>query len=315
MRSMKTSDDEYPSLYRVKFILLLFLQIPSIIVSLVIFFFYKKRPYLLKNIRHQSLLILLAVNFLQLTVDMPMPIHFYHLGYISPATSSYCTWWTFFEYNVEVISALLMCVISIQRHFLIFNHHLFGIPWKRVLLHHLPILVCVIYPITLYLVLIVFAKCDGTQWDYSSSVCGYANCHLVYSEALATFDWTAQNGLPTMIILFANIILLIRVIRQKLRFQRGIHWRKQRRMTLQLLSISILFLISWLPSLIIGLAQILFNRSFAVDIQKNYTIELIYLVCFFLPWISLAQLPRFKIWIRTEFLGLPDTQINVVRPA
>lgn len=132
------SSDEYPNLYQAKFLLLLFLQIPAIIVSLVIFFFYKKHPDLLKNIRHQSLIILLIVNFLQLTIDMPMPIHFYRLGYISPATSSYCTWWTFFEYNVEVMSALLMCVISIQRHFLIFHHHLFGISWKRAILHHLP---------------------------------------------------------------------------------------------------------------------------------------------------------------------------------
>lgn len=117
-----------------------------------------------------------------------------------------------------------------------------------------------------------------------------------------------------MVIIVANILLIARVIRQKLRVPGGIHWRKQRRMTLQLLSISILFLISWLPSLIIGLIQILFDRNFAVDIQKNYTIELIYLMCFFLPWISLAQLPRFPIWIRREFLTRADTQMNTVHP-
>ena len=113
---------------------------------------------------------------------MPMLIHFYCIGHVSPATHIYCTWWTFFEYSVEVIGALLMCVISLQRHFLIFHDHLFRIAWKRFLLHHLRILICFIYPVTLYLVLIVFYPCDGTQWDYTSSVCGYANCHLVYSE-------------------------------------------------------------------------------------------------------------------------------------
>lgn len=311
---MEAVDREYPTLFRVKFIILLVLQVPSILASLFIFFFYGKHQHLLKDVRHQSLMALLIVNFLQLTMDMPMPIHFYHIGYVDPATHGYCTWWTFFEYSVEVISALLMCFISLQRHLLIFHDHLFRIAWKRVLIHHIPMAICILYPIILYLSMIVFYPCDGSQWDFTSSVCGYANCHLFYSERLAMFDWIAQNGLPSMIILFANVSLLIRVVRHKLQFQRAIRWKKQRRMTLQLLSISILFLISWLPSLIIVLIQVLFNRSFAVDIQKNYIIELIYLMCFFLPWISLAQLPKFFPWVGEQFFSHANTQINVVRP-
>ena len=73
---------------------------------------------------------------------------------------------------------------------------------------------------------------------------------LYYNKTLATFDWTAQNGMPTVIIILANISLLLRVIKQKRRHQQRINWRKQRRITLHLLSISSLFLIAWLPSLI-----------------------------------------------------------------
>lgn len=111
------------------------------------------------------------------------------------------------------------------------------------------------------------------------------------------FDWTINNGLPTLVIIVSNISLMIRVVKQKRRVQQRINWRKQRRMTLQLLSISILFLFAWLPSLSIGLGQQFFNPNFLAEIQKNYALDLIYLMCLFLPWVCLGQLPQFIQWI------------------
>lgn len=63
-----------------------------------------------------------------------MSIHFYQFGYIIPSISKYCTWWTFFEYSLDVIISLLMSVISIQRHLLIFNEYLLRIRLKRYIL-------------------------------------------------------------------------------------------------------------------------------------------------------------------------------------
>ena len=311
---MAATEDGSRVLYQVKFGVLLFIQVPSMITSLLIFWFFATHRRLLREPRHQALFLLLAINFLQLTFDLPMPMHFYRIGYIAPATPAYCTWWTFFEYNLEVTTAMLMATNSIQRHILIFHEHLLRIPWTCSLIHYLPLLICLVYPVTFYLIVIVFYPCDGTQWDYSSNVCGYANCHLVYNRVLATFDWTAHNGLPTVVIMVANATLILRVVNQKRRHQQRIVWKKQRRITVQLLSISALFLIAWLPSLIIALVQQLINPNFLVEVQKDYMLDLLYSMCLFLPWICLRQLPRASRWLRKQLCRREHATRNIIGP-
>jgi hypothetical protein len=301
-------------LHRVKFVILLVLQIPLIVISLLIFAFFIKHRVHLHSPQNQALLFLLIVNFLLVSVDLPMPIHFYYDGYVSPATASYCTWWTFFEYNLNLSSELLMAVISIQRHILVFHAYILQIRLKRFLLYYLPLLLAFIYSIIFYMIVIVFYPCDGTQWDFTSNLCGYANCYLEYDKVLGTFDWGVNNGLPIVIIILANIALVVRVIKQKRRRQQHPNSRKnQRRMTLQLLRISSLYLISWLPSLIIGVGQQLISPNFLAELQSDYALDLIYLVCLFLPWVSLRLLPECTKWIRKQ-MHCGRTPRNIVRP-
>ena len=129
-------------LYRVKFSLLLALQIPAIILSLLIFIFFYKHRAVRRAPQNRTLLILLSVNFIQLSFDLSLSLHFYHLGYISPSTSTYCTWRNFLNFTLSATSEYLMATISVQRHMLIFNEHLLRIRWKRILLHNLPLLFC-----------------------------------------------------------------------------------------------------------------------------------------------------------------------------
>ena len=310
---METVDNYAFILRRVKFILLITLQIPAITLTLFMFAFIIKDRTFLAKLQNQPLVILLIINFLSLTIDLPMPIHFYSLGYVNPATAAYCTWWTFFEYSSNLISELLMAAISIQRHILIFQSHILQVRFKRYLLYYLPLVLSVIYPIIFYLFAIVIYPCDGTQWDYTSNVCGNANCYLVYDPVLSTYDWIVDVGLPIVVIILANVALVIRVIKQKYRHHEAFSWRKQRRMTLQLLSISSLYLIAWLPSVIIGVIQEFNSWSFYAQIQSDYTLNLIYLVCPLLPWIYLGLMPKFTKWIWNGLHNAATVQ-NTVQP-
>lgn len=312
---MDTSFDYTSILYRVKFVLILIFQILSLSICILIFWFFNKHRPLLHDLRHQALLFLLIINFIQLLIDLPMPLNFYYIGYVSPAVPAYCTWWTFFEYTLDVACGLLVGVISIQRHLLIFHERILHVLYKRIILYYIPLLLCIVYPFTLYLIIIVFYPCDGTQWDYTSNVCGFANCHLVYNKTLATFDWIAQNGMPTVIIILANISIVLRVIKQKRRHGQPITWKKQRRITLQLLSISTLYLIAWLPSLIVALVQQFIDPDFLVQIQKDFLLDLVYLTCLFLPWVIIGQLPRFTQWIQRQLCHRENRFINTVQPA
>ncbi|CAF1464636.1 unnamed protein product [Adineta ricciae] len=309
-----TFQDEKFVLHRVKFTILLTLQIPAILLSLLIFFYFFTHRTILHIRQNQALFLLLIINFIQLTFDLPMIIHFNRLGYVSPTKSSYCTWWTFLEYILNAASEMLMATISIQRHILIFHSNLFNNRLNRYIFHHLPLLICIIYPIILYLIIIVFDfSCDGTQWDYSSNVCGLANCYLVYDKVLGSFDWAFNNGLPVLVIIFANIGLIIRVLRQKRRGQGIISWKKQRKLTLQLLSISSIYFLGWFPNIFIGIIQQLFIPGFISNIQFDYIFDLLYLIYLLMPWICLGLFPEFIKWIR-KFFVKEYQRGNTIRP-
>ncbi len=108
---------------------------------------------------------------------------------------------------------------------------------------------------------------------------------------------TRKYGLPVVVILLANAILIIRVVWQKHRRQQPISWLKQRRVPLQLLNISCLYIIAWLPNTIIVVMQQTNESSSVGEFQPNYIFDLIYLVCLLIPWICIKMLLEFKNWM------------------
>ncbi len=267
---IQISNDNKMVINRVKFIILFVLLIPSMIIYVFIFIYFIKHRSLLKTLQNQALFILIPVNFLQASCNLPLAIHFYYFGRVKPSTSAYCTWWTFFQYTLSVSNEFLMATISIQRHILIFNSHLLHIRIKRFFLYYFPLVLCIIYPMFFYLSLVVIYPCDGTQWDFTLNLCGLANCFLVYNRILATVDWAIDSGLPLIVITIANMSLVIRVVRQKHRHQQMISWQKQRHMTLQLLSISCLYMIAWFPNTIFAIIYHITESNVIARIHSNY---------------------------------------------
>ncbi|UJR29258.1 hypothetical protein I4U23_010472 [Adineta vaga] len=299
MDDIETFVDTKLVLHRTKFSILLVLQIPAFILSLFIFYFFIKNPTIRQAPHNRALLILLIVNFMQLTITLPLNLRFYSHGYVEPATHMYCTWWTFIEFTFYVTSEYLMATISIQRHMLVFNGHVMNIRWIRITLHHIPLLFCLVYPMIFYLFAIIFYPCDGTQWDYTSNLCGFADCYLISNKVFGTLDWSINNGLPMVVNALANILLVVRVIQQKRRQNRPVTWKQQRRMTIQLFYISSLYLAAWSPCLIVGVVQILGYPTFLAEIQTAYFLDMIYIVCLFLPWVCIGLLPELLKWIKT----------------
>ncbi|CAF1986460.1 unnamed protein product [Rotaria magnacalcarata] len=288
-------------LHRAKFSILILLQIPAITLSLLIFIFFTKHRNELRAPHNQALFILLLANFIQLAFALPFSVNFYHHSYATIATPAFCTWLTFFEFGLYVISEYLMATISIQRHMLIFHAHILRVRWMRIVFHNLPLFLSFIYPVIFYSFAILIYPCDGTQWDYTSNLCGFADCYLLFDKVLGTFDWAFNNGLPMVVNALANIALIIRVVRHKRRLQQGTTWRQQRRMTVQLLAISSLYIIAWTPCLTVGVVQILGYPAFFSQIQTDFFLDLIYVVCLFLPWVCVSLLPELNRWMRGLF--------------
>ncbi|CAF1237130.1 unnamed protein product [Adineta ricciae] len=310
---MNISDDSANVLHRIKFYLLLTLHIPSILLYLLIFIFLATHRPQLTALINRGPIILLLINFLVAACILPLTIHFYRSNRVLPASAAYCTFWTFLQYTLNVSSEILMVIISVQRHIFILNRNLLRIRVKRILFHDIPLFFGVAYPAILYFGLVVIYPCDGTQWNFSALVCGYANCYLLDSNAFAIFDWAMHTGIPIVIIILANVMLIIRIIRQKRRLQQRVTWRKQRRMTIQLLSVAALYFIGWMPITSIAVIQQIHQSQLAAEIQSKYIVDFIYLVCLFMPLVCIGILPELKKWIQGLF-RLHKRRRNTVKP-
>ena len=285
------------NMYRVKFYLYLILQIAAIFVTLFIFVFFAMHRALLKAPQNHGILLLLAVNLVQLLFNMPIILHFYNSGFVNPPTSLHCIWWTYFEYTIYAINGYLLGTIGIQRHMFIFNQHFLRNTWMRVVLHYLPLTFCVVYPSVFYIFAIVTYACDSNPWDYTKKLCGYGNCYLVYDKFLGTFDLFVNNCLPVLMDIVASMLLIGRVFMRKNRTGQSIRGRQQRRMLVQLFCLSSLYLVCWTPFLVVIFVNVLQDPLFMNDIQMDYFSDMLYFVYFLLPWLCLGFFPEFAKWL------------------
>jgi hypothetical protein len=115
---------------------------------------------------------------------------------------------------------------------------------------------------------------------------------------------------PVFAIFFANIFLVFRVVNQKRRHHAS--WRRQRKLTIQLIGIAFLYILFWFPMAIDSLLTTFAPSYFVIQVQINYLIFLVYMVSLFLPFISLAALPELtkKIFRRQERTIRPVPNIN-----
>ena len=91
---------------------------------------------------------------------------------------------------------------------------------------------------------------------------------------LGKWELFAHQGISTLIIVVFSVALIVRVVWQKRTMARSIHWRKYRKMTIQLLSVSMLYLLLNSPAVSIVIAT-----QFGLP-QSVTVIPLIYILFF-----------------------------------
>lgn len=286
-------------LYRTKFWIELPFLIMGIITTLLIFAYFIRHKTARKAPHNLGIFVLLLVNFLQLLVVEPFAFVFFYVGFVTPTTSAFCTFWTASMTTLDGITNCLLATISVQRHMLIFYAYILQNHRARFLLHYLPIILCIIYPIIFHFFAIIIYPCDGTQWDFASNMCGFADCYIVDKSVLATYDMVANNIILMIVDVVSNIVLITRIIRQRRRFRQANVWKQHRRLTLQLFCVSCLFIFTWGPATWVIVAETLFDPTFLYEIERDYLFELPSMEFFLLPIVCLFFFPDFLTWIRS----------------
>ncbi len=134
---------------------------------------------------------------------------------------------------------------------------------------------------------------------------------------LGGLDSVVNNILPILIISIANFIVVFRVIYQKRRLNQANIWRKQRKMTIQLLCSSLLYLVPSLPLNSFFFAYLCgLPKTTGIQVQLYFNF-LTYFIILLYPFVCLGSLPDLykKIKWKELVLLIRPRQIATVRPA
>ncbi|CAF3378516.1 unnamed protein product [Rotaria socialis] len=275
-------------LEQLKFWVLLTLTIPSTICSILIFiYFYQQQRKI--SIYHHLTLLLTIGSFLQLTINFPFIMAYYHRGTVIRASSSFCLWWNWWEYSINGLLLFVMAWGSIERHILVFNRAALATRRNKLLFHILPMVVVCFYPGIFYFAVMILNTCTN-QWNYDAVFCQIP-CYLTAQQALATYDFIGNVVFPVSAIAIANGSLIFRIVWQKRHHQ--IVWRRQYKLTRQLVLIAVVYMAFWFPLTINGLITTFAPTSVLTSIQVNYFFFLLFMIPDLLPFTLLACLSNF----------------------
>ena len=192
---------------------------------------------------------------------------------------------------------MLFAWASIERHILIFHDGWVATKKKRFLLHYLPVIIICTYSAIFYSIVYFFPPCENTVLK-TGLIC-FSVC-LYDSVGLRVYETIVNNIIPSLTIVAFSIALLVRILRQKQRMRQAIQWRKHRKMTIQLLSISFLYLVFTCPyAFMIFLRMCGLPENVGLDFEYLASFFSYYIVIFF-PFVTIFTVPE----VLTKFKDL-----------
>lgn len=263
-----------------RFWILLAFEIPSLICCIFLLYNLLLDRKLRTPLHNHIMIAVLIFTFFLLIIDIPNYMTFLRLGYVWPSTPFNCYTWSYMD-NVGYYGlGILMAWASIERHILVFHRHWLITTKQLIFLHYIPLASVILYPCIFYAIFVFFLPCEEAI-DFTHYLCSVPCAYSI--ETLAMLDGFIHGDTPTILITIFNILLVIRIIRQKQRINQQIQWRKHRRVTIQLIACSTPFIFLNLPLVCIYIAQF-----FGVPYGATGLFELIF---YFLAYFIIIGMP------------------------
>ncbi|CAF1576497.1 unnamed protein product [Rotaria sp. Silwood1] len=234
---------------QIRFWIILLFCIPSVICSLFIFYQFIVHPRLRQALHNHVIALLLFINFIFQLTSILWSLNYYRLGNVWPENSFFCVTWAFIDEAFYITTAILFAWATIERHIFIFHDYLVSTKYKLIFFHYLPLAILPLYCICYSIIIVIFPPCENT-YDYNQITCGNPICYYEV-PTVGMWDVIVNDIIPTIVIILCSIALLLRVFYQKYRIHQQIHWRRHRKMTIQVLSISALYLFIYFPNVLL----------------------------------------------------------------
>jgi hypothetical protein len=247
-----------------------------------------------------AIIILLFLGLAYELTAVPLMLYYYRVDSTWTVTATFSHLWTFIDYLCFTTQLMGFAWTAIERHILIFHSQWVSTRARRFWIHYLPLITLLIYCFLYHVVFILFPSCETSI--VMSPFNGVPVPCILLEPFFIKYDAIIHQIAPTFIIGIASIALFLRVLRQKARLHRSIQWRKQRKMIIQSLSISLLYFSFMSPRMAsqfcilvgfitTGVMTLYFNRAFFA----------IYIV-FLFPFVCCASMPELEKKLKHFFL-------------
>ncbi|CAF1406101.1 unnamed protein product [Adineta steineri] len=285
----------------------------SIICTLLLLYYLSHNRASRKALHNHVIIILLILGLGTQLIDVPSYIAFIiHSGVVKPSIPSSCLVWWFAAFGMYNGGTILMAWAAFERHILVFNYRWISTRRGRILGHYLPISILLLYIITFYIYVLFIFSCENT-YDYTLPICNAYPCYQA-DPFIGMWEFIVNNIVPSVLVAILSFALLIRVIQQKRRLHQRIQWRKQRKMTIQLVSLSILNIIFNIPLNIVSLAHLCgLPASYGVEAEQYFYFSCYFLI-FLFPFVCLFSYTELYKKIKLKFLYHIKRSNNVVAP-
>lgn len=173
----------------------------------------------------------------------------------------FCIFWIIFDYAMSSVHLWIIAVLSLERYLLIFfKQSIMNDRKRRCLLCYILVPSIVLFLFSWYLYLVAFYPCEQTQFDYTQIICSSSCYQTVAGNAFLNFDWIISGLLPVFLTVLFTFMLILHVVYQKYKIRshliRQETWRRTRKMFLQLLPITLAFLVFIMPLITVGLMAV-----------------------------------------------------------
>lgn len=309
MEVEESSDISIP--HNARFWMYLIFEIPSLICGIFVLTHFLLIRTLRQALYNHMIIVLLILNLVVQILDIPWIIHFYRIDQISLQTKTFCMVWVYIDETSAITTTILFSWATIERHILIFHDRWVSTQKRIFFVHYLPIILLSVYCISFSVNVILFPPCEN-QFDFNQVVCGSPLCF--YDDSfVGIWDTLVNHMLPTIVIIVASAALFGRILYQKKRVRQPIRWKKHRKMAIQLLAISVLYLILYIPATLVEFAHLCGASEHIGGNFLLYAEFFSYYIYLLFPFVCAGSLPHLKNKI-LRFIPFCQQQIHGITP-
>jgi hypothetical protein len=266
--------------------------IPAILCSLFVLYYFLFDRTLRQALNNHVITVLALLAFIQQVTIYPAIVYFHSQNGVWERSLIFCEIWGLLDWGLYIVQTMVFAWATIERHILIFHDKWVSTKKKCFFVHYFPLIFLLVYCFSFYSMIYFYPPCENSCINLSALcvVACFQNNYVFYM-----WEAIVHQIIPSLTIVLSSIALFVRILWQKHRMHQPINWRKQRKMALQVLSISLLYLIFSFP-LALSTTTTFINPAVNLTMDNwGYMILLSYLTYLLFPFVCAMILPNLRI--------------------